>query len=763
MILGITVLAPTLGGSTELWAKACLAVLMGLVILLCPPANPLPRNLTLLFAGFFCLSLTAYLPADWFTSIPSRAEMIQQYHLPLPGTLSPQPWLSLEKVVTLWLGVVWAYYLLAREWTLSKTWLLSLHSAGICCLAVMVLAVFACDFHPTIWPKGTDVGPFPNHNQSANVFALAGIITLGLWWRALSQHRKSNLAYLLSLLLLGTAVVVVNSRAGVLLLFGGGLVWLLWVAHLTENRNALVVGLIGLFLTVSVFFTVGEKTVARFQSVLYFDFSDLPGGARMAIHQDALNLVRKSPWCGVGLGNFEPIYALHREVTQVEKRPIHPESDWLWLGIEMGWVAPVILLLAVIVVLKRAWPFEPGTFAWLRSAAALGVILFLVHGLVDVSGHRIGSLWPAMFLAAMALPPRPSQAVSCWCSPAFRVLGVMILLLGCATSFALVEKLPLRTRSSIPVREQQVLERMARNDFPTAVRLINETLAWAPLTWRLYYFRGVALALATDDVSPSLLDFQRARFLEPWSIELPFNEGKVWLQRNRGFLTLQAWEEALRRAHRSPGLYAQMVALGRPFPEVLQGLGRWAQDTPTFLVNWMSALASTEFNAELAKLLVREPNLTNWNTAERKQLFALWAGKGNPDQLAERLQQNQTWLEEGWIWLARHRAQQGDYRGACQLVQQRGTSPKLPTLSDRRPLARLQHEFFLNPNDIQAGYALFQTQMEQKLWEDAGITLGKLTARPDCPKYFHFLAMQVWCQQEKWDRAWNAWQKFSPQ
>ena len=41
----------------------------------------------------------------------------------------------------------------------------------------------------------------------------------------------------------------------------------------------------------------------------------------------------------IGLGNFDEIFAVFRNASLNGTRTIHPESDWLWLWAEMGWLA----------------------------------------------------------------------------------------------------------------------------------------------------------------------------------------------------------------------------------------------------------------------------------------------------------------------------------------------------------------------------------------------------------------------------------------
>src|SRR5919108_2043816 len=96
VIVGLTLLAPALGGSTKLWAQALVVLGCALVILVAPPGARLPRPLLFLFAGLLLLAGAGFLPATWFATPPWRQTLQSDYQLPLASTLSPQPWVTLE-------------------------------------------------------------------------------------------------------------------------------------------------------------------------------------------------------------------------------------------------------------------------------------------------------------------------------------------------------------------------------------------------------------------------------------------------------------------------------------------------------------------------------------------------------------------------------------------------------------------------------------------------------------------------------------------
>src|SRR5205823_1580794 len=107
-----------------------------------------------------------------------------------------------------------------------------------------------------------------------------------------------------------------------------------------------------------------------------------------------------------GLGNFRALFSSQRQFFISTTESIHPESDWFWIAIEMGAVAFILLLTAIAIWLRNCFPLQPGTRRSIRVAAIICGILFVLHGFLDVPGHRVGSLWPALFLCSIAAHPQ---------------------------------------------------------------------------------------------------------------------------------------------------------------------------------------------------------------------------------------------------------------------------------------------------------------------------------------------------------------------
>ena len=72
--------------------------------------------------------------------------------------------------------------------------------------------------------------------------------------------------------------------------------------------------------------------------------------------------------------------------------------------------------------------------------------------------------------------------------------------------------------------------------------------------------------------------------------------------------------------------------------------------------------------------------------------------------------------------------------------------------------AREAHD--LTTNDFVTGFALYQAHVEARETNDALETVRKLTAAPNCPKYFFYLQARLAMKVGAWEDAWRAWKKF---
>ncbi|MBI3882279.1 MAG: O-antigen ligase family protein, partial [Verrucomicrobia bacterium] len=446
LVVLLTLLAVALGGSTLPWQQAAIVLGAATLIFISPPRRLLPRWVNALLGGALLCALLPLLPAS-LAPTEFRQLLTGELRLPLLNTISLQPWLTLEGAGLFFAAMVWGAFLFARHWELSRAVLLEIFAGGVFLLTLGAVLIHFSGFNFPLWHVETGAfGFFPHRNQTATVLGLGGVITLALASRRMHQRHWLALLWGAAYLLIAVSLVLNYSRAGILLFFFGSVVWLVASSHWSQNYFALGMGLTGLFTLVALFVLFGGETWERFRPK-----ETGTGGAapvldfRVLVQQDALAMTRESSWHGLGFGNFEPAFPQHRKLSAIEIRAEHPDSDWLWLGLELGLPGTLLLLAAIALLLWPCWPFAKRSQRRLRAAALVGVLLFLLHGVVDVSGHRLGTVWPVLLLLALARNPRddvPAPPAAPWIfgglSAALAGLGI-IWLAGCFVD------VPLRT------------------------------------------------------------------------------------------------------------------------------------------------------------------------------------------------------------------------------------------------------------------------------------------------------------------------------
>src|SRR4029077_4698248 len=195
----------------------------------------------------------------------------------------------------------------------------------------------------------------------------------------------------------------------------------------SRSRIALVVSFLLLLFTALLLF--GGQTLERFHLRNLAD-AGISSDFRWRIFSDVFQLIRDSPWVGIGLGNFEDVFAIFRAASYSDRRAIHPESDWLWLWTELGWLALVLVIVGLVFILRKVFPLQEGTNQRYRLGTLIAAVLFALHGLVDVSGHRVGTIFAAIFLLGISLHLPFSFRRMGWPSVLFRLAGLALIVAG---------------------------------------------------------------------------------------------------------------------------------------------------------------------------------------------------------------------------------------------------------------------------------------------------------------------------------------------
>ena len=756
----LPVLACFLGGATQKWEEGLVITLLALCLLVRPPRFSLGALTNLVLLTLFILAAVAFLPARWFFQPEWHAAFVNTFGIQLPSTLTPQPWITLSYLASFAAGLTWLYVVSTQDLELREArFQLRLFTSGTALLATTCIAFYLAHTTLPFWHNERNFGPFPNRNQTGDLFGLTAIMIPAWGQDDLRKRRKRWIVWILALVLIVAATILNFSRSGIGILVAGSAFWLGAFAFRQRPPSQLALGVSFLLLLLTALLLFGGQTFERF-NLRDFGSAGISTDFRWRIFHDTFRLIRDSPWCGIGFGNFESIFAIFRDGSLSDPRVLHPESDWLWLWTELGWPGVVLTILGIALLVSRVFPLREGTNQGYRLAALIAALLFAIHGIIDVSGHQVGTAFVAVFLLGFSQRRPLSLKTSQWMPILFRFVGLVLLVAGLSLVVAARgEKL---LPGSVGVSSAKQLSAVAdtEGNFSETVALTTRALRWAPLDWQLYSARAIA-EVELKQTTNAVDDFRRARFLEPIAYEVALAEGNAWLP-SRPVLAVTAWREALRRAGAlRPEVYASMLSdASLRSPEVsaiLEAIGLSDHD---LALPYLNRVSDASFNRALAQLLRNDPNLQSFSETEKLALFAFWSERGDPEEISRAIEQHPDWLRYAWLGMAKYKASKNDFRAAYELTQRYGEPVALPRVATNFSLQDLEKRFHAAPDNYGVGYELYRAQMQNGRVDDALLTARHFSERPNSPAYFHFLEAQCWAGKQNWERAWNARQAF---
>jgi len=756
----LPVLACFLGGGTQKWGEGIVVALLGLYLIARPPRFSLGPAINAVLLATLIWSAIAFLPASWFYQPAWRTSCVNDFGISLRTTLSPQPWITLTCLCSLLAGLSWFYVACAQQLELREARLqLRLFTAGMVILATICILFWLRHNSFPFWHNERNFGPFPNRNQTGNLFGLTAIMILACGQDDLRKGRRRWILWGVALGLMIAAIILNFSRAGIGILVAGSALWLGIFSFRQRSPSHIAVVISFLLLLLTALLLFGGETLERFH-LRNLGSTDISNDFRWRIFSDAFQLICDSPWVGIGLGNFEDVFAIFRAASYSDRRAIHPESDWLWLWTELGWVAVILVVVGFVLILRKVFPLREGTNQRYRLATLIAAILFALHGLVDVSGHRVGTMFAAIFLLGLSLHRahsfKPSRSVSIL----FRLVGLILLVVGASWVVAARgEKLLPGSVGVTNAKQLATIDNRERN-FTETIAVTTTGLKWAPLDWELYFSRAIAEAEVQQN-DKALDDFRRARFLEQISYELPLAEGNVWLT-SQPLLAATAWREALRRAGpERAGVFSSMLSKASTRnPQVSRILAELGVGRHDLALPYLARISGAQFNRALSKVLENDPDLKSFSETEKLALFAYWSDRGDPAELSRATEQHPDWLPYAWFGDAKYEASKNDFHAAYELTQRYGEPVALPRITPSASLQQLESRFRTAPDNYAIGYELYRAQMQSGRIDDALMTARHFSERANSPAYFRYLEARCWAEKQNWERAWTAWLAF---
>jgi len=365
-----------------------------------------------------------------------------------------------------------------------------------------------------------------------------------------------------------------------------------------------------------------------------------------------------------------------------------------------------VLVAAALLFVRRVFPLREGSNQRLRYAALVGVVLFALHGCVDVSGHRLGSFLAGTFLVGLAQFRPAAIEPKRWPPILFRGVGLLLAVASVAWLVAWRKALPLPGYVGVEnVKEAATIANRGHR-FEEAIAVTERGLEWAPLDWQLYFLRAFARIGLRESPARVLEDFRRARFLEPSAYQLPFEEGKAWLGW-QPTLAISAWRDALQRSGPLQSkVYAQMLTEAKSRDAVVhQALHEYSAGRPDLTLNYLDDANDSQFEEALRALFARDPTLVQFTPGQTQRLFTMWSHRQLLDQLLATVATHPEWLKFAWPGVARYHAGRHEFAEAWALVRRYALPPVLPERATGDSIPQLEQKLYANPGDYASGRA----------------------------------------------------------
>lgn len=263
--------------------------------------------------------------------------------------------------------------------------------------------------------QSTAFGPFINRHHFAGYMELTLALPLGMLFAG-SLEKDKRFAYIFAVVLMGVALVMTNSRGGIISLVAE-IVFLLVLSGFWKRKTrevedkahrikgAALRAALALSLIVTLFAGVvllgGESALSRFAGTVN---SEDPTTGRAHFWSVTLDIIKAHPIVGTGLGAFPTVYTRY-DSRNGSFRLEQVHNDYLQVLSDGGVVGALLGLFFVVMLFRLGFARRESTDEY-RSGVALGALAgcfaVLVHSFFDFTLHTTANALLFLVLAGLA-------------------------------------------------------------------------------------------------------------------------------------------------------------------------------------------------------------------------------------------------------------------------------------------------------------------------------------------------------------------------
>ena len=747
------------GGSHHVAVLGLALILSGTALLIHPPSRGLGKIGDLAVLGLLACLLLAFVPQFYWPTPDWRVDAIESVGLELPSSLSVQPWISFEAWLMAVAGFAWLYA--ALQWKVNlpgRRWLFFWLSI---LLSVIAGIVVCGNLVGARYPGAEEAGVYsfsPSPHQTANFLLLGGIATFAYAMEGVRTRDPLPLVGVPASALCLGGLFLLGSPVVALLYFAGSGLWLLVSLRVRSWPKPFKIGLPLAIIAFSLALVTSDRLMEHITSFATSE-SQLNQGDHLKIFQDTTKLVLDAPLSGFGLGSFSAVFPQYREASTSYLPILHPQSDFLWLASEGGLFAIGFLIVFLIGYALRCRGITEGGSATYRLFALVAVIIFLLHGLFDVSGHRPGTVYFAILFAALALPsrgrPKISLPIAFW-----RIPGVTLIAFGMVWVGAGAFNLPWHSSIRIASYQKEIHSHVLPSDHIAASSAINDWLALSPFDWRGYFQRAKLILSGGGDQEEAAADFNRARFVEPILGEVSYEEGILWLPINPTRAS-SVWRETFLREMEDMDFTFDRMLDQAVSLEMREKMARLSEINPHFRARFLSSLQEEPLISEISYELSKDPPLSGFDQGQRSRIVENWIKNGDLSSANAFLSEYEESLMNGW-WLrslSLHR--QANLKEAVDLIRKNIDMPSLPEMQKKEASSnRVLRELAGVSNDTERGIALIYIYLEQGDYGKALPIIERLLDGEAPPLNLYYWRGECLYRFQEYSESWYAFEDY---
>ncbi len=736
-----------LGGPDNVYAIGLALLLPGLSFLVRPPAWGLGPAMDRAVILFLVVLLAAFIPQFYWPNADWRAGATA-LGLDLPAVLSVQPRISLEVWLQVAAGCAWLYA--AYSWPLNdngRRWFFFSFSVAFAGFALAVLWGYVTGIRYPGSGSLESFSFFPQWTQTAGFLAVGGVVSFVYAMRDSQSRAVAPLMGFFASALCLAALLFPVSPFGLGLYIGGLALWYLWRIRSRPKPGRIVKYYLPLALLMLAFHGFIGGSDGR---------ADAP---RMDLYGDAAKMIAEAPLTGVGLGNFESLIPQYRSSESVAEIPEMPRSSVLRLVAEAGLLG-LVAAVGLVAAYLRLWKAHfSRRGVGLRLAALFGVLLFGLHALLDLSGHRLGPVYLAILLVAVSLPQ--PQASGLRFRRHWRVAGALLVFIGFLWLFSGLVRIPAHSIVSIEERKNQLEEAARLEEAESGLKAVEGWLRLRPLDWKAYHWQGEFKLLRTGDVEAAAPAFQRARFVEPNRGLVPYEEGLAWLPYS-GERTAAAWLEALKRGMpEAEAAFTEMLDAAEERRDLMTALAEVSRLDPRYRVLYFERLSGRRLMEEIDRDLEKSASLAHFSLAQRTRVLERWIREGDVPEAVAFIDEHRERLDRVWWLQSISEMKRANFAAAVELIRRNLDVPVLPELElEPNGLVRTKREFAVDSGDDSKGLLLFQFYFEAGDYAEALSVCELLRESGELPIRLHYWRAETLYRIGDFVESWFAFEAY---